>query len=174
MESEFSALFRQAREKRGLSQYQMAELLGVDNSYISKIERGLIPSKKKVVECLDLLEINDPRERLTYLLAAGYVSYEDVEKAAEVADIANGPDVETVYSVLEELRQNTKEADKIDQEAVRMLKDAFGEDSLDQLQELARLFSRPGVDADTKKVVLEILVNAAKPMLNKLTSGPEG
>lgn len=50
-------IMRDARERLGLTQAQLAERLGVDNSHISKIETGGRPAGKRLLaELLALLE----------------------------------------------------------------------------------------------------------------------
>jgi transcriptional regulator with XRE-family HTH domain len=175
MNEEFGTLIRDARERAGISQRGLAIAIGVDPSYVSKIERGLLPPpiRPKVIAWLDMLDITDPKKRMRYLLASGYVSYEDVEKAAEAASITNEDGVKEFYAIVEDLRSATTEADKIDLETMKLLKESFGEDNLDELQELAKLFSRTGIDENTKKVVLNILVNAAKPIVEQFATPPK-
>lgn len=45
-------LFRAAREKLGLRQRDMAELLGIDVTYLSKIETGTMPPGTPTLEAL--------------------------------------------------------------------------------------------------------------------------
>lgn len=68
----FGKLLREARISAGLTQAEMADLVGVDNSYISRIESGSSdpPSHEKVLALVDGLGITDAEERKLFLLAA--------------------------------------------------------------------------------------------------------
>ncbi|MBX3102056.1 MAG: helix-turn-helix transcriptional regulator, partial [Bacteroidetes bacterium] len=55
---------REAREKKGYSQEQLAELLGLSQSTVNKMENGKIrPNPRRVVEIAEALEA-DPQELL--------------------------------------------------------------------------------------------------------------
>jgi transcriptional regulator with XRE-family HTH domain len=70
---EFATLLRAFRERRGLSCNELARAVGVDPSYISRLERGeREPPRRRVVEGLALaLQLGlDEQDRL--LVSAGY------------------------------------------------------------------------------------------------------
>ena len=84
--SSFAGLLKAARERAGLSQQKLAEQVGVDHSYISKIERGGTPPvRDKVVGLADALGITEKAERAAFLLAAGCASFEDLVAITTVA-----------------------------------------------------------------------------------------
>lgn len=77
MKETLGTVIKKGREKKNISQRDLAKAIGVDNSYIAKIERDI--SKKPAIEILfklaRLLEIN-----LVYLLEkAGYSKLEILE-----------------------------------------------------------------------------------------------
>jgi transcriptional regulator with XRE-family HTH domain len=77
----FAELLRDARERAGISQRELAEKVGVDSSYISRIERALFPPpvRDKVLAIADALELSNPAERAMFLLSAGCASIEELE-----------------------------------------------------------------------------------------------
>jgi transcriptional regulator with XRE-family HTH domain len=77
----FPERLKEARICAGLSQPELAEKVGVDKSYISKLERGVEspPSRKVTLRLMDALGINDPEERNKFLIAAGVFNEEDLE-----------------------------------------------------------------------------------------------
>ena len=55
----FGQRVREARKEKGISQEKLAELAGIDRSYMGNIERGeKNVTLKKVYEICDALEIN--------------------------------------------------------------------------------------------------------------------
>jgi len=101
--SNFEEHLKDARTHAGLSQPELAEIVGVDKSYISKLERGVEspPSRKVAVKLADALGmINRPLtlyvstkakaaiERFIFFLAAYVAGAEDVQaiKFVEVED----------------------------------------------------------------------------------------
>lgn len=78
--TEFSRLLREARNRANLTQLELAERVGIDNSYISKIEKGGDPpARDKVLAIIDALGITDARERTRFLLAAGCANASDLK-----------------------------------------------------------------------------------------------
>lgn len=70
-------LLRQYRARRNVSQTRLAALLGVDSSYISRLEQGTrTPSLAFYARLADLLELS-PGERVRLLAAAGFPVYPD-------------------------------------------------------------------------------------------------
>jgi len=70
---EFGEMLRRFRRSTGFTQARLAQLVGLDPSYISRIERGEreAPSREKVTEVASALKLNaDQASRL--LLSAGY------------------------------------------------------------------------------------------------------
>jgi transcriptional regulator with XRE-family HTH domain len=88
MNQYFADLLRKARERSGLTQKELAKLIDVDNTYVSKIERGVLPppSREKVLKIADVLEITNKVERYHLLLTAGCAGIEDLEGLDEAAD----------------------------------------------------------------------------------------
>jgi transcriptional regulator with XRE-family HTH domain len=77
----FGDILREARESSGLTQKELAQRVGIDDSYVSRIERGLSspPVREKVLSLADTLKITDKAERAYFLLSAGYAGLEDLE-----------------------------------------------------------------------------------------------
>jgi transcriptional regulator with XRE-family HTH domain len=78
----FEELLKEARKRARLSQQALADKVGVDDSYISKMENGVDkrPSREKAVKLADALGLRKKsRRRLEFLLAAGVTSEEDLE-----------------------------------------------------------------------------------------------
>jgi transcriptional regulator with XRE-family HTH domain len=88
MKTYFADLLREARERSGLTQKELAQLIKVDNTYISKIERGVLPppAREKVLKIADVLGIINRVERYHLLLAADSASIEDLEGLNETGD----------------------------------------------------------------------------------------
>jgi transcriptional regulator with XRE-family HTH domain len=90
----FEEYLKEARTHAGLSQPELAEKVGVDKSYISKLERGVEspPSRKVAVKLADAVGMSNKPvslyvstkdsaalERFIFLLEANVVSAEDVQ-----------------------------------------------------------------------------------------------
>jgi transcriptional regulator with XRE-family HTH domain len=76
---EFSKLLKEARKRAQLTQQELADKVGIDDSYISKIEKsGDTPSRDKVLAIIDVLGITDRAERSQFLLAAGCANFDDI------------------------------------------------------------------------------------------------
>ena len=82
----FGELLREARKSAGLTQQAIADKVGVDDSYISKMEKGVFepPSREVALGLADALGIRDGKERVKFLSAAGVVNDEDWEGFALV------------------------------------------------------------------------------------------
>jgi transcriptional regulator with XRE-family HTH domain len=77
----FGELLKEARQKAKLTQIELAEKVGIDHSYISKIEKGsYLPNRNTVLTIIDSLGITDSAERARFLLTAGYAGLEDIAK----------------------------------------------------------------------------------------------
>ncbi|HLI28154.1 MAG TPA: helix-turn-helix transcriptional regulator [Chloroflexota bacterium] len=73
MAEDFARLLRQFRERAGLSCNELARLVAVDPSYISRLERGeREPPRRLVVERLAAVLALPPFERDRLLVSAGY------------------------------------------------------------------------------------------------------
>jgi len=172
VELTFAQMVRKAREQLGLTQTEVANLIGVDYSYVSKIEREVIPppTRPKVLAWLDVLKITDPAERLDYLLAAGCLSYDDVEQAAQAVDLANRPEAQEVHTILASLKEARDKRQEAPDSVLReILDDSVGSEIADQLVSLVDLLSDPTIDENTKKGVWNNLLNAGINMLNSLS-----
>jgi transcriptional regulator with XRE-family HTH domain len=77
----FANQLRNTRIRAGLTQMKLANLVGVDNSYISKIERGIYnpPARDKVLAMAEVLGIKDRAQHAYFLLAAGCAGLDDLE-----------------------------------------------------------------------------------------------
>jgi transcriptional regulator with XRE-family HTH domain len=77
----FGELLLIARRRTNLSQLELAKKVDVDDSYISRLERGVFspPSREVAVRLADALGINEKDARLAFLLAAGVAREEDVQ-----------------------------------------------------------------------------------------------
>jgi transcriptional regulator with XRE-family HTH domain len=77
----FGGLLKEARTRAGLTQKELAERVGITDSYISKMETGVFPppSREVAVKLADAVGISDKAERFSFLLTAGVVSEEDVK-----------------------------------------------------------------------------------------------
>lgn len=78
---QFAKLLKVARTGAGLTQKELASQVGVDDSYISKIEREVYdpPTRDKVIAIADTLAITDPTERYRFLLSANCAGLDDLE-----------------------------------------------------------------------------------------------
>jgi transcriptional regulator with XRE-family HTH domain len=73
MGEDFASLLRRFRERAGLSCNELARLVAVDPSYISRLERGeREPPRRLVVERLAAVLELPPIERDQLLVSAGY------------------------------------------------------------------------------------------------------
>src|SRR5690348_15612911 len=78
--TEFSKLLKASRRRANLTQLELAQKVGLDHSYISKIERGYnLPSRDKVLAIIDTLGVTEANERAYFLLAAGYAGFGDIK-----------------------------------------------------------------------------------------------
>jgi transcriptional regulator with XRE-family HTH domain len=95
---EFGDHLKTLRKRAGLSQQGLAERIGADDSYVSRIERGIYPppDREKLLTILEALDVTDKDERKYLLLAAGCASLEDVDwgngKQEGMADRNRGKD----------------------------------------------------------------------------------
>lgn len=83
---EFGSLLRDHRKRRRLTQQQLADAVGVDFTYISKVENGRVdpPSEATLQKIASVLEI-DPEELLAH---AGKVGPEIKTAAAAQPQLA--------------------------------------------------------------------------------------
>lgn len=70
--SRLIALLRDYRDRLRLSQSQLAEIVGADHSYISRIENGTRRPSRAMIEKLTLAFGLQEREREEFFLAAGF------------------------------------------------------------------------------------------------------
>jgi transcriptional regulator with XRE-family HTH domain len=72
-DKQLAILLRQFRKQKGVTQVALADRLGYDPSYISRLERGIRrpPSRESIVAICDALSLTD-RETDDMLLAVGY------------------------------------------------------------------------------------------------------
>ena len=61
--SDFGSLLRRLRKEKRITQRRMAELVGIDFTYISKIENGTMdpPAEDKIIRMAEVLEV-DPED----------------------------------------------------------------------------------------------------------------
>ena len=95
----FAELLREARKRAGLTQEELAGHVGINSSYISKIERGLYrpPVRDKVLAITEALGITDQTVRAYFLLAAGCGSVEDLEGLGEDSTLEQGEDLPSLF-----------------------------------------------------------------------------
>jgi transcriptional regulator with XRE-family HTH domain len=84
----FGELLREARKQARLTQQALADKVGVDDSYISKMEIGVFepPSREVALKLTDALGFSNEgdRKRIEFLFTAGVVSDEDLKDFALV------------------------------------------------------------------------------------------
>ena len=86
--SHFGELLLKARRRTDFTQKGLAEKVDLDDSYISRLERGVYrpPPRDVVLRLVDTLGIRDDEEKyLEFLAAAGVLSDEDLENLQEFA-----------------------------------------------------------------------------------------
>ena len=78
---EFGETLADTRKRSGLTQKELAEQVGIDHSYISKIERGIndAPTREKVLAIANVLGIPKGTQLAYFLLIAGCASAKDFE-----------------------------------------------------------------------------------------------
>src|SRR5258708_7872468 len=99
--SNFADLMHSARERAGLTQKDLAHRVGIDDSYVSRLERGTAPPpvRDKVLAIAEVLGLKGGRERLLLLLAAGCANTNDLEiLAGEVRDDAAAADTPLLFA----------------------------------------------------------------------------
>lgn len=81
MAQHFADHLKDARRRSGLTQKELAERVGVDTSYISKLERGVYPppNRNVVIAIAAALGMTAKPELLYFLLSASCASLEDLE-----------------------------------------------------------------------------------------------
>ena len=79
MNRTFGELVKLMRSEIGMTQRQLAEAVGMDNSYLSRIERGTYgpPSRQVAIKIVDELGITEPLTRFRFLLSAKCAADED-------------------------------------------------------------------------------------------------
>jgi transcriptional regulator with XRE-family HTH domain len=79
--SHFGELLIKYRQCAGLTQKELGEKVGVDDSYISRLERGVYqpPTREVVLKLADALGISGKIRRFVFFLAAYVAGYEDME-----------------------------------------------------------------------------------------------
>ncbi|ACK69904.1 transcriptional regulator, XRE family [Gloeothece citriformis PCC 7424] len=110
MEQNFGQIIRQARKDKGLSQRELAERLGLDFTYLSKLEnnRADYAPKEEVIRVLaQNLELNE--EELLFL--AGRIPQQDEEFLKE--------NYKTMPTLFRRLRENPEFAQRVIQEAIK-------------------------------------------------------
>lgn len=75
----FATLLKEARKRANLTQIELAHQVGIDHSYISKLERGTDPpARDKALAIANALELSKV-EQAYLLLAAGCANTTDLE-----------------------------------------------------------------------------------------------
>jgi transcriptional regulator with XRE-family HTH domain len=136
----FGELLLTGRKRAKLSQLELAKKVDVDDSYISRMERGVYspPSREVAVRLADALGINEEDARFAFLLAAGVASEEDVQglklvnqttqKAASPSTRYRSPltpsDQEILMRRLDIMERRLKAAEKMLEAATKNLQDA--------------------------------------------------
>lgn len=110
MNQQFGQLIRQARKNKGYSQRELAKLLGLDFTYLSKLEnnRADYPPKEEVIRAIALnLELD--AEQLIFL--AGRIPHQDESLLRE--------HYENMPTLFRRMRENPKFAEKVFQAAMQ-------------------------------------------------------
>jgi transcriptional regulator with XRE-family HTH domain len=91
----FGELLKEARKYARLTQQALADKVDIDDSYISKMEKGgdKPPTREVAVKLAAALGISDKEERIEFLSAAGVVNAEDL-KGFELVKIEDGENEE--------------------------------------------------------------------------------
>ncbi len=94
---DFGSRIRQLRTERGISLRDFADMVGIDFTYLSKIENGKVdpPSEEKIKVMASKLDV----ESEALLALAGKISSEQIRKAVE-----SNPDVGVLLRKLQSRR----------------------------------------------------------------------
>ncbi|MGB3236930.1 MAG: helix-turn-helix transcriptional regulator [Geitlerinemataceae cyanobacterium] len=114
MTQRFGQLIRQARRDKGLSQRELAKLIGVDYTYLSKLEndRAGYPPGKEVIHLLaNHLDLASREEELMYL--AGRITPEDEKVFENLLQTYN----KQFPALLRRMQENPDFAEKIFRDA---------------------------------------------------------
>lgn len=136
----FGELLLITRKRAKLSQLALAKKVGVDDSYISRMERGVFtpPSREVAVRLADALGLNEKDARFAFLLAAGVASEADVQglklvertsqEAASPGTVYRSPlapsDQKILMRRLAIMERRLEEAEKMLEAAAKNLQDA--------------------------------------------------
>jgi transcriptional regulator with XRE-family HTH domain len=139
----FGELLLIARKRAKLSQLALAKKVDVDDSYISRMERGVFtpPSREVAVRLADALGISDKKERFAFLLEAGVARREDAQglnlveegtqEAASSGTVLRSPlapsDREILLHRLAVMEKRLEAAEKMLEAATKNLQDAHEE-----------------------------------------------
>lgn len=150
MKNSFADLVRSAREHTGLTQKELALRAGVDDSYISRIERGTTapPSRDKVVAITEALDITDQQERLMLLLAAGCANLDDLEALGSQEAARERPGKRPLLFASGSFSMSvphTPSATQLEEEAL--------------LTRVRRLLDAPGLSAERRQEYIELLTS---------------
>jgi transcriptional regulator with XRE-family HTH domain len=79
--SYFGELLIKYRQRAGFTQKELGEKVGVDDSYISRLERGVYqpPTREVTLKLADALGLSGKIRRFVFFLAAYVAGYEDME-----------------------------------------------------------------------------------------------
>ena len=110
MDQSFGTLIRQARKEKGYSQRQLAKLLGVDFTYLSKLEndRADYAPKEEVIRSL-AIHLDLDEEELIFL--AGRIPQQEEDFLKQ-----NYKNMPTLFR---RMRENPEFAQKVFQEAIQ-------------------------------------------------------
>lgn len=105
--AELGRHIRTARELRGLTQEKLAERAGINNSFLSQLERGFkAPSLKTLYAIATVLEV-----RMEQLFADEKAATQALVER-EVADLLNGVPVESQKDLVDLLRVGVRLTDR--------------------------------------------------------------
>lgn len=111
MDQAFGQIIRKARKDKGYSQRELAKLLGLDFTYLSKLEnnRADYPPKEEIIRALaNSLELNP--EELIFL--AGRIPHNDEDLLKD--------NYKHMPMLFRRLRENPEFAQKVFQEAMKL------------------------------------------------------
>ena len=142
MVSSFAQLLREARKGAEVSQKELADQVGVDHSYISKIERGIYgpPVRDKVLAIADALEITGNASRAYFLLAAGCANVDDLEGLADDDHLEERDDISVPFGAGALHFPRTDQLEK--------------ENTIEQLRQL---LNSPGLSREQRAELYELL-----------------
>ena len=170
--SDFEERLKESRTHAGLSQPELAEKVGVDKSYISKLERGVEspPSRKVAVKLAEAVGMSNRPvtlyvstkdraavERFVFLLEANVAGIEDVQAIG----LINIDDSEAH----DEERANSTTLPNTARPALE-LPDSLFDTTEEEIEEIKRLIASISPTAEEERMVKAVLLDTTKRLLS--------